>query len=169
MTRQEAFDGAFTGVYGQGRASAYATSVGGGESVCKYMTSEGQRCGIGHVFPPELYDREMEHKSVSHVIYGWVHVRQLTSPIGPDTSKIAKWFITEFDLPTNIPRHWTMAQVLELPSMAFLTALQQAHDSVSNRVPDEFLAAFSETMRDVAEMWELDNSIIDRTAGVACS
>lgn len=68
MTIQEVFDKAVRGLRDQGWRKA---SVGGDwiSGACKYRTSSGLRCAIGHVIPDEKYSPKLEGRSAYDVAH----------------------------------------------------------------------------------------------------
>jgi hypothetical protein len=67
VTAQEVFDVAVEGVILQGAPSI---APGVGASDCAYRTPEGLECGVGQVWPDELYNEAMEGQSISGLFEG---------------------------------------------------------------------------------------------------
>lgn len=59
LTRQQVFDKAYIGLAAQGFQQSMDT-----ERNCRYRSYGGLKCAIGHCIPDELYDSEMEGKSI---------------------------------------------------------------------------------------------------------
>ena len=60
-TVQEACNYAYLQLLKQGEESSLGSLYG--SSVCKYRTSRGTKCFLGHIWPDETYDEQFEGKS----------------------------------------------------------------------------------------------------------
>lgn len=157
MTPQEAFDRAFTGVYTQGKPSTQDDD-GGISGFCRYRMGK-LRCGIGHLFPNELYNKNMEDRGVVSLIYAWDDDDNLVLCSTP----IAQWFQKEFNLPTDVAKYNGIFSLMhKTPALQLLRDLQAAHDDNSGVVPSNFLFTFTNAMRKIAVGYGLNTLVIDK-------
>lgn len=62
-TNQEVFDAVWNGLASQG----FQRSIGY-EGTCLYRGPDGLKCAVGHLIPDNLYDTDLEGKTVSQLI-----------------------------------------------------------------------------------------------------
>lgn len=160
MIHQEAFDKAFLGVYKQGKPSIRdEVFVPDDSPACLYYAN-GLRCGIGHVFPPELYSPTLENTTVVHLIYGWNDDDKIVLRDTP----IARWFQQEFNLPLEPKISGLHAFAGDHPTLSLLRDIQGAHDLAASSPAEAFLSTFCGLMRQVAKDHKLSTAIIDQVA-----
>lgn len=152
MIHQEAFDKAFLGVYKQGKPSIRDKVIEPDESSACLYYANGLRCGIGHIFPPELYSPTLENMAVGYLIYRWNYDDEAVLCDTP----IARWFQQEFNLPPKLPTFSGH------PTLSLLCAIQRAHDNAAS-ASEAFLSTFCALMRQVAKNHKLSAAVIDQS------
>lgn len=151
MTHQEAFDKAFLGVYKQGKPSIRDEVIEPGESPACLYYANGLRCGVGHIFPPELYSPAIENMAVGHLIYRWND-----DDAGLCDTPIARWFQQEFNLPPKLP------SFSGHPTLLLLCDIQRAHDEAAS-ASEAFLSTFCLLMWQVAKNHKLNAAVIGQS------
>lgn len=136
LTKQQMFDKAAAGVIAQGGPS----SVGEGRQ-CLYIKEQGDKtlhCGVGHL----LANNEM---------------RKAWDENGYIAGHLIGRACTEDDL-----RNSGIEPTVE--NDIFLGELQCAHDQANNSFVLDFMRAFVCKMREIADHYKLDASILDKEA-----
>lgn len=87
MNRQEVFDTVYKHLVSQKKISAIAIDQ---EKVCRYRTSNGDKCAIGCLIPDELYDSIIEGYEVTSKI-----VVDVVKKIYPDVTKQDLFFLKD--------------------------------------------------------------------------
>lgn len=94
------FDTAYLGLKSQGFEKSYNPEGG----ICRYRTSHGLKCAIGHCIPDELYEERFESKSTKwikelldkksslfcDIEYSFIHQLQKCHDLSEDSAEIQK-------------------------------------------------------------------------------
>lgn len=173
-TMQAAFNKAFLGVYGQGAPSLAAEGTNISDGLCHYQLGE-LRCGIGHLLPKRFLRPSLEGKGVCQLIYEYKPLADDATddgmqPLQLQSAAVAQWFQRTFDLPTKPTARYFYQLIDNIPMLAFLRDLQNAHDlAAKEETGEDFRTKFCTNMRKVAVDHGLDAAVIDQSLAAAAA